>query len=332
MKNLAAIFAVVVFVCTCASVPEDEMVRRTGMMSAAVAERIERPVESYLSANRLILGQVALSLPVGWTFQRSESGAKSRVIFNFQDNHESVFGSIELAAFDYPISLPKFAAYYSQDILKDHKDKLVSRTAIDNREAYVIAAKTKKTNLDVLVALIAEEKGAGIVEMLSWGGRLLANMDSTDKILGSYSSVENAVSARTIKDGPEFYCYNGKWRWYDDFNGGFYIIGSIGDEKCLVGIWEADVGSTAELYQNQPDFSIPLFDAQFFVNNRKVPTQGTGFRHGSSHALHLYYIVEHDGRHYCIYIGVDDETELLEPENLHRQTAIVDVFRFYLSF
>ena len=94
-----------------------------------------------------------------------------------------------------------------------------------------------------------------------------------------------------------------------------------------------EIADTVSFYHDRGDFDIPVFEASFPINNRKITTNGTGFRDKDGFT-HLFYIAESERGNYIIFFSVPSDffSGTNDIETFHDRDYIKDLFRSCLIF
>ncbi len=199
----------------------------------------------------------------------------------------------------------------------------------------VISAQNKswQNNLSLIAAIIPE--GQNITTLyFHYDEENIDNdtaINTAYEIIRSYRYEPRLKSLRTRKHGIKFYCFDGSFRWTEDYKQGYMLYGKIDGSDRVMGIWETNASEINSLPEKQDDFSIEPHDAVFYLNNQRTKARGAGYSNANGFAL-LYYLIPFEKKKYCFSISIPVESLKEAPEELYARKSMQNLFLKNLLF
>jgi len=173
-------------------------------------------INTLLSENSIVYLQTQLAFPEDISVQSPEKDSGEEVIFEFMDSKGLVLGcykyvKTEVSSFD----TDKLINIYSKEFMSNVVSKIVHKTFIDGREAFIVTGKIKGKTFDNFTLVVIEGSNLTIFSLIAIEDFLFAKPDFAYKIFSSYKFVKNKyINKRIIKN---FICFSSEDKyWFFD--------------------------------------------------------------------------------------------------------------------
>jgi len=288
--------------------------------------------------NLLIIHQSRLAIPDGWKFVAPDTkpvktaNFDSAVFFQFNDRVNNCFGKFEYTTFKNfsgNLSGMELAKLYAEKILTDITDKVIHKTFINGKEAYIIVGKHAKKNWDFMTALIPEGHSFNEIRILSDPGYLTMRPEIAYRIFASYEYASAGVNERTVKDVIKFRCSDDKWFWTSDWHAqglnGFMITDSSKYETPVeyVGVSRSESINISNIKTLLDSFNeeiiVPEFSTTLTIGDgTNLPVKAVVSKNRKD-LISVYYLYKKGRTTHIIMVCYKVGATSCKPEKIHEE-------------
>jgi len=294
--------------------------------------------------NALVISESRIVIPNTWRFVRTKKAVERNDSYSqaefcrFNDQVNNVFGFFEYTTFNIEsnIDAEALAKLVASTLTSEVTDKILHKTFIGGRDAYIVSGRQKDKNWDYMTALIPEGKSYNEIRLLANEGYLKSNPAMAHGILGSYRRMPEGWSERIIPNGIKFKSTDARWYWQDDWVSanfqGYTITDSASHETPIdyIGIARTertDIEFVQALISGFNEVVIvPEFEVKVAVGDRQMAGSALVSKNNNG-LISLYYFFKQNGTSHLVMICYKTTSDDTMPEGI--QTEIRNVLSKY---
>lgn len=288
--------------------------------------------------NLLIIHQSRLAIPDGWKFVAPDTkpvktaNFDSAVFFQFNDRVNNCFGKFEYTTFkNFSGNLSGFelAKTYAENVLTDIKDKVIHKTFINGKEAYIIVGTHKQKNWDFMTAIIPEGHSFNEIRILSDPGYLKMKPEIAYRIFASYEYANSGMNERSVKNAIRFRCTDDKWFWTSDWhaqglNGYMYTDSSKYETPVeYVGVARSESIKISNIKTLLDSFKEEIIVPEFSTNltigdGTTIPVKAVVSKNNKD-LISIYYLYTKGRTTHIIMVCYKEDATTIKAEKVHEE-------------
>lgn len=310
-----------------------------GVVSCAAPKAVEKePIyldeytnSDYFKQNFTVTYQTRLAVPEGWKLLTNKN---KEIVYTMQDDKGIVFGNYRYVKFNEVLSPSAVGHWVANEFLSDYKDKIIRKTFVDKKVAYLIIGTHSKKNYDLMTLTLTEGKNLNVFQLVSEPGYLKKYPEIGYKIFASYKMTEEDYEERRIKKFISFKCEDGKFFFDgdDEDRKGYWVWGKILDAGTSINIEESPYKSFEEASKNYKFKLDEPFDASFTLSDGTAISAKANYFKNSKITIIVYYFTSRGINYEMNFIFKNQDLILDDYSTYHEKEEVQQVVKKYFYY